>query len=385
MRHYNSLFHQLLQRVPWDRFAAAVDRHGADARVRRLSTKSQLVALLHAQLSGASSLREIEAALSSHSARLYHLGVKAPARSTLADANAKRPAAVFNVLFVELVKLAHPGLRRMTRDAVHLIDSTSLRLSDLSADWASRRADDIAVKAHVDYSADGGVPTHFAITPCRANDITVAKAWAIAPGETYVFDLGYYDFAWFSKLHVSGCRFVTRLKDNTRPRLIEARAVAAGSPIRADRIVAIENRLRSARGRSNPLSGIPLREVVVVIQTGKTLRILSNDLEAPAEAIAELYKTRWQIELFFRWIKQHLKIKRFLGTSENAVRIQIAVALIAFVLLRLASEAVRATTDLTTFARLVRANLMHRRPLDRLDKPPPTPLHDPRQHELYLC
>lgn len=385
MRHHNSLFHQLLQRVPWDRFATAVDRHGADVRVRRLSTKSQLVALLHAQLSGASSLREIEAALSSHSARLYHLGAKAPARSTLADANAKRPFAVFNALFMELVKLAHPGLRRMTREAIHLIDSTSLRLSDLSADWAGRRADDIAVKAHVDYSADGGVPAHFAVTPSRASDITVAKAWTIAPGETYVFDLGYYDFAWFSKLHASGCRFVTRLKDNTRPRVIEEHPVASGSAIRADRIVAIENRLRSARGRSNPLSGIPLREVVVVIQTGKTLRILSNDLEASAEAIADLYKTRWQIELFFRWIKQHLKIKRFLGTSENAVRIQIAVALIAFILLRLASEATRASIGLTTFARLVRANLMHRRPLEKLDKPPPRPLSDPRQQELCLC
>lgn len=229
------------------------------------------------------------------------------------------------------------------------------------------------------------MPAHFVIMPCRASDITVAKAWTIAPGETYVFDLGYYDFAWFSKLHASGCRFVTRLKDNTRPRVIEDRPVASGSNVRADRIVAIENRLRSAHGRPNPLLGIPLREVVVVIQTGKTLRILSNDLEASAEAIAELYKTRWQIELFFRWIKQHLRIKRFLGTSENAVRIQIAVALIAFILLRLASEAARASIGLTTFARLVRANLMHRRPLDKLDKPPPRPLHDPRQHKLCLC
>lgn len=385
MRHHNSLFHGLLQSVPWARFDAIVDRHGADARVRRLSTKSQFIALLHAQLSGASSLREIEATLSSHRTRLYHLGAKAPARSTLADANAKRPAAVFNDLFVELVKLAHPGLRRMTRDAVHLIDATSLRLSALSAGWAGRRDDDIAVKAHVDYSADGGVPVHFQIAPCRINDITIAKTWEIAPGETYVFDLGYYDFSWFSKLHANGCRFVTRLKEHTHPRVLEERPVAAGSNVRADRIVAIDRRLRSARGAPHPLSAIALREVVVVIETGKVLRILSNDLDASAEHIAQLYKTRWQIELFFRWIKQHLKIKRFFGTNETAVRIQIAIAMIAFVLLRIACRTQAPTLGFLTFARLVKSNLMLIRPLQDLHAPPPRRPANPNQTELDLC
>lgn len=385
MRHHNSLFHGLLQLVPWARFDALVDRHGADARVRRLSTKSQFIALLHAQLSGASSLREIEATLSSHRTRLYHLGAKAPARSTLADANAKRPTAVFNDLFLELVKLAHPGLRRMTRDAVHLIDATSLRLNALSADWAGRREDNIAVKAHVDYSADGGVPVHFEIAPCRINDITIAKTWKIAPGETYVFDLGYYDFTWFSKLHANGCRFVTRLKVHTRPRVIEERAVATDGNLRADRIVAIDNRLKSTRGTRHPLAAIALREVVVVIETGKILRILTNDLDASAEHIAQLYKTRWQIELFFRWIKQHLKIKRFFGTSEAAVRTQIAVAMIAFVLLRIACKAQTTTLSLLTFARLVRSNLMLIRPLKDLQTPPPRTIVDPHQAELDLC
>jgi hypothetical protein len=385
MRHHNSLFHELLQLVPWGRFDALVDEHGCDARVRRLSTKSQLIALLHAQLSGASSLREIEATLSSHAAQLYHVGARAPARSTLADANANRPSAVFSGLFAALLKQAHPSLRRATREAVHLIDATCIRLSDLSAAWARTGKRGSAVKVHVDYRADGGLPVHFDVTPARVNDITMAKQHAIAPGETYVFDLGYYDFTWFSRLHHAGCRFVTRLKSHTRPRLVEERPVLPGGTVRADRTIRLDGRLKSVRARRNPLANILLREVVVVIDTGKTLRILTNDLDTTPQQIAALYKTRWQIELFFRWVKQHLKLKRFLGTSETAIRTQIAVAMIAYLLLRMACRAQRAVESLLTFARLVRANLMHRRSIQNLHQPPPRPAPDPRQPELALC
>jgi Transposase DDE domain/Domain of unknown function (DUF4372) len=385
MRHQNSLFHQILQLVPWARFDALVDQHGADARVRRLSTKSQFIALLHAQLSGASSLREIEATLSSHQTRLYHLGATAPARSTLADANANRPAALFAEMFAGLLRHAHPDLRRATREAVHLIDATSIRLSDLSAAWARYGSRGTSVKIHVDYSAERGVPTHFDITPARINDITMAKALEIKPGETYVFDLGYYDFTWFSKLHHAGCRFVTRLKNHTRPRVLEERPVIIEGPVRADRLIKIDGRLKSVRARRNPLTNIPLREVVVIIETGKTLRILTNDLDATAEQIANLYKARWQIELFFRWVKQNLKIKRFLGVSETAIRTQIAVAMIAYLLLQMAYKAQAAMPGLLTFARLVRANLMHLRSIHNLGRPPPPIGCDPRQKEMVLC
>lgn len=136
MRHHTSVFHQLLQVVPWDRFARLVDDHLADARVRRLTTKSQLIALIYAQLSGAQSLREIEHALTSHANRLYHLGATRPARATLADANAKRPAQLFADLFALLIRQAAPGLRRATREAIHLVDATSIRLTNLSRAWA---------------------------------------------------------------------------------------------------------------------------------------------------------------------------------------------------------------------------------------------------------
>jgi hypothetical protein len=385
MRHHNSVFHQLLQFVPWDRFERLVDHHDADARVRRLTTKSQFVALLHAQLSGAHSLREIESTLTSHKARLYHVGATAPARSTLADANARRPAALFADLFAEVLGCAHAGLRRQAREAVHLIDATSIRLNALSLDWADYAAHGAAIKVHVDYCPGGDVPTLFAITPARINDITQAKTMAVEAGATYVFDLGYYDFSWFSALNAAGCRFVTRLKSHTRPRVLGERPVLPGDAVRADRDVCIEGRLKSARARRHPLSGVALREVEVVIATGRMLRILTNDLTAPARAIADLYKTRWMVELFFRWIKQNLKITRFLAVNENAVRIQIAVALIAFLLLRIAARTQAPDLSLLAFARLVRANLMQLRPLDQLGRPPPPSPPDPRQFALDLC
>jgi hypothetical protein len=385
MRHHNSLLHQLLQFVPWRLFDRLVDEHGADTRVRRLTTRSQLIALIYAQLSGAQSLREIEQAMASHERRLYHLGAAAPARSTLADANAKRPAQLFADLFAVLAAQASPGLRRATREAIHLVDASSIRLTEISRAWANYEAHGALVKLHVDFDAACAIPANFAITPARVNDVSMAHTLPVESGATYVFDLGYYDFSWWAKLHEAGCRIVTRLKTHTRPCVLETRAVAAGGPVRSDRIVAIDARLRSARGARHPLSGIALREVVVAIDGGRTLRLLTNDLQASAERIGELYKARWQIELFFRWVKQHLKIKRFLGTSENAIRTQIAVALIAFLILRMAHHAKTFPASLLAFARLIRANLMHRRPLDDLQAPPPPIRPDPRQAELALC
>ncbi len=376
MRHHNSAFHELLKHVPWDVFARLVEAHGADWRVRRLTTKSQFVALLYGQLVGASSLREIEAGLESHRSRLYHLGVSAPRRSTLADANALRPAAVFLELFAAMMAGAHRGLRRHLAEATYLIDATGLRLDRRSLDWARFSATVCGVKLHVVYDPDADRPIYAAITPARVNDITAAQAMPIEPGATYVFDLGYYDYAWWSKLDRAGCRIVTRFKRNTPLNVIEERPLAAGGAILSDRVGFLPP--RQAARRRNPMAA-PVREVQVMTDSGKVLRILSNDLNAPAQEIADLYKRRWAIELFFRWIKQVLKITCFLGTSENAVTIQIAVALIAFLLLRMAQAGQRAIASPLRFARLVRINLMHKKRLDRLLDPEPLPIRDPAQ------
>ena len=375
MLHQNTVFHELLKHVPWPAFERLVEQHRADAGVRRLTTKSQFVALLYGQLSGAASLREIVAGLGSHRARLYHLGARPAHRSTLADANAQRPPAVFSELFALMVGQANRHLRRALGETVYLIDASGLRLDRRSADWARFSDAACGAKVHVIYDPDADRPIYAVVTAAKVNDITPAKAMPIEPGATYVFDLGYYDYAWWAKLDGAQCRIVTRFKSNTPLRLVAELPVPAPPPgssaILSDRIGHLP--ARQSNNRTNPFQD-PVREVRVQLDTGKVLRLLCNDLDATAQEIADLYKRRWAIELFFRWVKQTLKIRRFLGTSENAERIQIAVALIAFLLLRMAQAGQQTIASPLAFARLVRANLMHRRPIDRLlqSETPPT-------------
>jgi hypothetical protein len=371
MRHQNSVLHSVLKHVSWDDFERLVEAHGADARVRRLTTKSQFVALLYGQLSGAASLREIVTGMESHAQRLYHLGVDPVRRSTLGDANALRPSAVFAELLAAMMRQAHRGLRRKLAETTYLIDATSLRLNEHSAGWARFSAQLCGAKLHVIYDADADRPIYAAVSAAKVNDITMAQQMPIEPGATYVFDLGYYDYAWWAELDEACCRIVTRFKSNTPLSVIEELPVPQDGTILSDRIGFLP--ARQAKSRRNPMQNA-VREVRVTTETGKVLRILSNDLDASAQEIADLYKRRWAIELFFRWVKQTLKITRFLGTSQNAVRIQIAVALIAFLLLRLAQATQNAILSPLAFARLIRANLMHRRRIDRLlQTEPPDP------------
>ena len=385
MRHQNSVFHSLVKYVPWSKFEQVVVKYGADRLVRKLTTKRHLIALLYGQLSGSTSLREIVTGMASHETRLYHVGAAPVKRSTMSDANAQRPWQVFSELFVQMLPQAHRGLRRATADAVRLIDSTSIRLSSLSGDWATFSTDVFGAKAHIVYDPNADRPVYFAVTPANVNDITAAKVMPIEPGVTYVYDLGYYDYGWWAELDDAGCRFVTRLKKNTPFTAVTAvkeNRVPRNSNILSDRIGHLPARL--ANSRRNPLQ-VPVREICVIIDSGKLLRIVTNDLDAPAEEIADLYKQRWQIELFFRWVKQTLRIKHFVGVSENAVRIQIAVALIAFLILRMAQLAHKTVRSPLEFARLVRSNLMHRRQINQLlERPKPIPIN-PNQlnFELY--
>ncbi|GGB07686.1 hypothetical protein GCM10011491_39650 [Brucella endophytica] len=203
----------------------------------------------------------------------------------------------------------------------------------------------------------------------------------LEPGMTYVFDLGYYDFHWWAELDAKGCRFVSRLKSNTLLDVMAEQAVPMDSNILSDRIGFLPQRMASSR--RNPFAD-PVREVTVRMNTGTIIRLVTNDLDAPVEEIADLYKERWQIELFFKWIKQNLKLRHFLGTSENAVRIQVFVALIALLVLRSAQATQQTITQPRAFTCPVRLNLMHRRSITALKTPlPPTPC-DQRQMLLDL-
>jgi IS4 transposase len=376
VQHQNIVFQGMLKHVPWAVLDRLVERYGADGDPRCVKTKAHLIAMLYAQFSGARGLREIETGLRSHAGKLYHLGGGTVSRSTLSTSNALRPFEIFAGLLSSLMAQLQAGYRRKVGDCVRLIDSTGVQLSSLSGKWATFSAGVCGAKAHIIYDPEADQPLYLVVTAANVNDITAAKGMPIEPGATYVFDLGYYDYGWWAKLHEACCRIVTRLKANTPFEVIEERAVLPGSLILSDRAGRLPRRL--AASRTNPMSGL-VREIRVVIETGKVLRILTNDLTASAREIADLYKRRWAIELFFRWVKQTLKITHFFGTSENAVRIQIAVALIAFVLLRLAHDANRIVDSPLAFARLIRANLMHRRAIADLLQISSSPKPEPRQ------
>jgi hypothetical protein len=369
--------------VHWHRFDALVDHHGSDKHVRTLSTKTQFIAMTYGQLSGAESLRETVTRFNSQHSSLYHLGAKPVARSTIADANTKRSSGIFEDLFKELAAAAQRRVRQAVQEATFLIDSTHLRLNEHSAKWARYSAGVCGAKVHVVYDPDADQPIYAAVSAANVNDITAAKQMPIEAGATYVFDLGYYDYGWWNEMHQAGCRIVTRLKCNTKLTITREKHMPPGGPILADRCGTLPK--RQMHNRRNPMD-VEMREVVVRIDTGKVIRVLTNDLTSTAQTIADLYQRRWAIELHFRWIKQALKIRKFLGTSDNAVRTQVYIALIVFLLLHLAHEAEKISLNLLDFVRLVRTHLMSRRDiraLDRADDPSPPP--DPRQYALDWC
>ena len=277
----NTVLYQVLKHVPEARFKELVKTHRSDEAGRGLDSKTQLVALLYGQLSGAPGLRAIVTELESPEERLSELGCDPVRRSTLSDANRYRPAALFGDLLGAVLDQVHRGLRRHLDGATYLIDSTSVRLSALSERWARFSATACGAKAHIVYDPDADRPIHAVVTPARVSDLTAAKAMPITAGATYVFDLGYYDYGWWADLHAADCRFVTRFKTNTRLTVEEERAVppasAEGGVILSDRVGRLPE--RQASRRKNPFQA-KVREVRVRIETGTVLRILSNDLKA---------------------------------------------------------------------------------------------------------
>ena len=367
MRPQDTVLYQLLQYVPWERFAELSAEPAQAAKVRKFSAKSHLVALIFAQLIGAASLGEIELEMQSQAAALAALDVTPAARSTLADANRDRPCTLFVALLLAMIRHLNRAQKRHLGESVYLIDASFLALSARHATWARYSTTTCGAKMHVIHDAGEGQPIYAAVSAANVNDITVAQTMPLEPGATYVYDLGYYDYAWWAKLDAAQCRIVTRLKRNTPLAVSEVRPLPAGADhILSDRIGFLPQ--RQARSRRNPMA-CAMREIQVRIDTGTVLRILSNDLDAPATELAALYKRRWQIELFFRWVKQVLKIRHFYGASANAVTTQVATALITYLLLHAAHKRHSLPLRPLDFARLVRTNLMLVRPLEALLPP----------------
>jgi hypothetical protein len=329
-----------------------------------LTDWAHLASMVMAHLSGARGLRELLRLIEHHQPGLHHLGIGEVRRSTLSDANALRSPAPFEALAMHLsaqVAALAPGVGR---EALRLIDATRIHAGKVVQHWAV----DGAVKLHLVLDPIGGRTTCFAVTSSRTNDITPAKRFPIERGVRYVFDKGYYCFAFWAELAAAGCTFVTRLKVNTPVQITRTRRVPKCAPhILKDAIGRLPQRM--AKNRQNPFSK-PVRLVTVRLDTGKELTLLTNDLQAPATEIAALYKSRWQVELFFKWMKQNLKLRHFFGTSRNAVTLQIIAALIAHLLVRLAQLQGLSALAAQAVFRLVSATLFQRRPITELLRPP---------------
>ncbi len=370
MPFHPTVFAELLKPVSRRRFAACVARHDGDAYDKNFSSWDHLMVLVFAQLSGADSLRGLAAAWGVGAHHHYHLGAGRIVRSTLSDANRRRPVAIFAETFSELARQADRTARKTGSDLVRLIDSSPIPLSSLH-ELQAFNGRIKGAKLHLVYDPGKDIPQEAVITPANVNDISFAHEIAVQPDTTYVFDKGYCSLQFWQKLHDAQAIFITRPKQNAALEVVCPCGLdvdtLTGTNVVSDEIV----RHKSKNSWRGTLSFL-MRRIAVRRDDGKIMHIVTNDLVRPASDIAALYRRRWRIELLFRWIKQHLKIRRFLGRSENAVKLQILAALIAYLLLRLAALATR-RSDLEPirFAELISASLFVRKPIDRIDKPLP--------------
>lgn len=334
--HFEHFLKPLDRRLLEKAVAAHGGDHGVGKGPKAWTCQRHLKALLFAQMTDLASLRELEHGLSAQPKALYHLNLHAPKRSTLSDALAHRPAEVFRDICIALMACASRHIRSKANgiELIHLVDASPINLRDERIEWAEEDARTRGLKLHVGYDGRADLPQWVDVTSPKISDVTAAReGMPITSGTTYVFDKGYVDYSWWQRIHDAGGRFVTRLKANARRRNVKSRA-HQGDNILEDNDLQIGH-AKPRGGAVNPMYHTPLREILVAREGKDPLRLITNDLEAPATDIAALYKERWQVELFFKWIKQNLGIKRFLGRSENAVKTQIYVAIIAFLLVRM--------------------------------------------------
>lgn len=367
MRFTPSILTSLLKPIDRRQFAALVERCEGDAYDKSFTSWKHLVALIYAQLTHADSLRALEVSFNANSNHHYHLGVGALARSTLSDANTRRPPGVFAGVFTMLAGMADRQTRRSGAEMIRLIDSSPIPLGKL-CDWAKWNGRIRGMKMHVVYDPNADIPRSVEITQATVNDVEIGRQTPVEKGATYVFDKGYCRFDWWTNINESKAFFVTRPKTNMRLRRTKARHVRKSI---GDGFRIIDDAEVKFASKGDSKLAIPLRRIRFKRDTGQTITLITNDLERSAIDIANLYKARWQIELLFRWIKQHLDIRKFLGINPNAIRLQVIAAMIAYLLLRIAARLHQNKMPPLRFVELISQLLLARRNIARIDKPPP--------------
>jgi putative transposase len=350
--------------LPRATFDKAVARHNADKYAKHFMHWDHLVAMLYAQLSATPSLRALETGFNAHASHHYHLGTSMLKRSTLSDANEKRSDVVFSDVAKWLMAQASRNLRQQTEEFMYLLDSTSFTLKGREFDkWTmeTRTRNTQGMKLHVLYDAQREVPVHCDFSAANVNDIEQARSLLLQAGALYIFDKGYNDYNGWREIDNAGALFVTRFKYNASLKVIQQFDIPKDNAelVISDELVAFRRKNPGGK-RINQYFDQPLRRVTVHRPGKNALVLATNDFTSSAIEIAQRYKERWGIELFFKWIKQHLKIKQFLGRSENAVRIQILTALISYLLTALMHHSMKITSSLWDYFCLIRATIFLR-------------------------
>jgi Transposase DDE domain/Domain of unknown function (DUF4372) len=361
MAHCNTILSQILRFVPRHEFESLANRHHSGRAFRTATRWSQFVTMAMAQLSGRISLRDIVGSVSAQAHRLYHLGSAKLTRSNLARMNENKPYSLYEVLFGKLLhhcQCLAPGHQFRFRNKLYSLDASTIDLCLSVFPWADFRSTKGAIKLHVGLNHSGYLPEFAVITEGKTSDIEVGRMLAFPAGSIVAMDRGYMDYEWFNQLTNKGVYFVTRLKSNACYKVVERHPVQKNKGLISDQTIMLTGNNAAKK------CPIPLRRIVYQDQeTGKQYIFLTNHFKLAARTIADVYKARWQVELFFKWIKQNLKIKSFVGTSKNAVMTQIWVALCVYLLIAFIKFQSKIQISMQQILRLLQLNLFEKRDL----------------------
>ena len=349
-----TLFAQLMDFLPWSTFNRYVARYGGDKGVRTLTCAEQFRVMAFAQLTYRESLRDIEVSLSAQASKLYHMGFREPVRrSTLADANESRDWRIYADFAARLIiqaraLYASENLGLELSNTVYALDSTTIDLCLSVFPWAHFRTTKAAVKMHTLLDLRGSIPSFIHVSDGKLHDVHALDLLTPEAGAIYVMDRGYVDFACLHRLHLAGAFFVTRAKSNLKAHRVYSAPTDRDTGILCDQTIALEG-FYSKQDYPTYLRRVRFKDP----ETGKTLVFLTNQMSLPAATICALYKSRWQVELFFKWIKQHLRIKRFIGNSENAVKTQIWCAVSTYVLIAIVKKELQIDASLYSLLQIL--------------------------------
>ena len=361
-----TLFAQVMDFLPWKTFHRIVARHGGDKGVRALTCAEQFRAMAFAQLTYRESLRDIEACLLAQAAKLYHMGFREPvARSTLADANELRDWRIWESFAGRLIAQARElyvseDLGLDLTNTIYALDSTTIDLCLSVFPWAHFRTTKAAVKMHTLLDLKGNIPSFIHVSDGKLHDVHALDLLELEAGAIYVMDRGYVDFARLHTLHLAGAFFVTRAKSNMNFHRIYSAKSDRSTGVICDQTIELDG-FYTKQDYPAKLRRVRFKDP----ETGKTLVFLTNQMTFPAATICALYKNRWHVELFFKWIKQHLRIKRFFGTSENAVKTQIWIAVSVYVLIAIVKKRLNLDASLYTLLQILSVTLFEKMPLQQ--------------------